>query len=132
MSAIYYKVKSGDNLGAIAMRYGVRVSDLQYWNGLHRSMIRAGQKLVIYVPKKRATQYKQETNENSTVKTQAAAGPVTASAGDFENYTVKSGDTLWEIAQHFPGITEKDILQLNNLSDPDKIKPGQVLKIRKK
>jgi membrane-bound lytic murein transglycosylase D len=132
MSAIYYKVKSGDNLGAIAMRYGVRVSDIQYWNGLHRSMIRTNQKLVIYVPKKRAAQIKQESSENSTVKSQPPVGTVTAAAGDFENYTVKSGDSLWEITQHYPGVTEKDILELNNLSDPDKIKPGQVLKIRKK
>ena len=43
-----YKVKRGDTLGAIAIRYHVRVSDLKKWNNLRGDMIREGQKLVIH------------------------------------------------------------------------------------
>ena len=50
-----------------------------------------------------------------------------------KTYTVKSGDTLSEIAKRELGSASKymDIYNANNdqLSDPDKIKPGQVLKI---
>ena len=43
-------VRSGDVLGAIANREGVRVSELKAWNNLDSDMIRVGQKLVIRKP----------------------------------------------------------------------------------
>jgi len=60
---------------------------------------------------------------------------ITARGGDAaeESYTVKPGDTLSKIAKHFLGDANayNDIFEANRdqLSDPDKIKPGQVLKI---
>jgi nucleoid-associated protein YgaU len=60
---------------------------------------------------------------------------ITARGGDVaaETYTVKPGDTLSKIAKHFLGDANayNDIFEANRdqLSDPDKIKPGQVLKI---
>lgn len=54
---LIYTVKKGDVPGGIAKRFGVRVSDLNYWNNIRRNMIRAGQKLVIYVPKNKASKY---------------------------------------------------------------------------
>ncbi|WP_299016070.1 lytic transglycosylase domain-containing protein [uncultured Polaribacter sp.] len=45
---VRYKVKSGDYLGKIAKRYGVRVSDLKRWNRLKTSQLKIGQKLSIY------------------------------------------------------------------------------------
>ena len=44
----YYKIKNGDTLGAIAAKYGVRVKDLQNWNGLRGTNISAGKRLKIY------------------------------------------------------------------------------------
>lgn len=44
-NAQWYKVRSGDNLGAIARRYGTTVSKLKKWNGLRNNNIRAGQRL---------------------------------------------------------------------------------------
>jgi membrane-bound lytic murein transglycosylase D len=55
-----------------------------------------------------------------------------AQSGDFVYYTVRSGDTLWEIAKKFPGVTDTEIISLNNMRDGDSIKPGQIIKIRKK
>jgi nucleoid-associated protein YgaU len=50
-----------------------------------------------------------------------------------KTYTVKSGDTLSKIAKEYYGNANAymDIFNANKdqLSDPDKIKPGQVLKI---
>ena len=45
---VVYQVKNGDVLGSIANRFGVTVKQLQEWNGLKGSMIRAGQKLYIH------------------------------------------------------------------------------------
>jgi nucleoid-associated protein YgaU len=59
---------------------------------------------------------------------------ITATGGAGEDtYTVKAGDTLSKIAKHFLGDANAypAIFDANRdqLSDPDKIKPGQVLKI---
>lgn len=54
---LIYTVKSGDVPGSIATKFGVRLADLKYWNGLHRNIIRIGQKLVIYVPKSKVDRY---------------------------------------------------------------------------
>src|SRR4026208_2491001 len=59
----------------------------------------------------------------------------TASGGSTptKTYTVKSGDTLSKISKEFLGDANAymDIFNANKdqLTDPDKIKPGQVLKI---
>ena len=49
-----------------------------------------------------------------------------------KTYTVKKGDTLWTIAQKELGSGNKyqDIAKLNNISNPNKIQPGQVLKLQ--
>ena len=55
------------------------------------------------------------------------------SAGGGKTYTVKAGDTLSKIAKDHLGDANAymEIFNANKdqLSDPDKIKPGQVLKI---
>ena len=49
-----------------------------------------------------------------------------------KTYPVKKGDTLWTIAQKELGSGNKyqDIAKLNNISNPNKIQPGQVLKLQ--
>ena len=65
----------------------------------------------------------------------ASADTGSAAGGGMQTYTVKSGDTLSKISQQFygtPGQYRK-IFEANQdqLKDPDKIQPGQVLKIPK-
>ncbi|MFR2071261.1 MAG: transglycosylase SLT domain-containing protein [Bacteroides nordii] len=45
---IYHKIKSGETLGTIAAKYGVRIKDIQSWNGLRNTKITAGKQLKIY------------------------------------------------------------------------------------
>ncbi len=45
---IRYKVRSGDYLGKIAIKFGVRVKDIKRWNNMRSSNLRAGQRLYIY------------------------------------------------------------------------------------
>ena len=63
----------------------------------------------------------------------AASSSAQASPSAGQTYTVQSGDTLSEIAKRFYGHAN-DYMEIFNanrdqLTDPDKIKPGQVLKI---
>jgi len=148
---LYYTVKSGDNVGYIADWYDVRASDLRYWNNISRNIIRTGQKLVIYKPKGTSERYK-PLNEMSFQEKQRFAGrqvtsqssgtaPVpsgtsgTVSSPDSDSYityTVKQGDTLWEIARKYPGTSETEIARLNNLPNASSIRPGQVIRIKPK
>lgn len=50
------------------------------------------------------------------------------STGDYRLYTVKPGDTLWDIACRYH-TTVAAILQLNDIRDPNFILPGWVLRI---
>ena len=64
---------------------------------------------------------------------QSPTKPDAADLSAYETYTVKKGDTLWRIAQKTlgSGVRYKTIVQLNGLSS-DKLKIGQVLKIKEK
>lgn len=142
---ITYTVKSGDALGLISDWFDVNVSDLRYWNNIHRNMIKVGQKLAIYVPKNKQTHYEAISNmsyaQKQSLKGKSVASQTQASAtttnehhnsSDFEYYTVKSGDNLWTIAQKYPGVSNQDIMDWNNISDARKIAIGQKLKIKRK
>jgi membrane-bound lytic murein transglycosylase D len=141
-SKLTYTIKEGDNLGFVSMWYNVRISDIRYWNNIRHNTIRSGQRLTIYVPRSSLNKY-QNINELTFAEKQArvgkAAAPVTAkplqtvtAGNDYVIYTVKQGDTIWDIIKKYPGVTETEVMQLNNLSDGSKIKAGQQLKIRPK
>lgn len=137
-----YTVKSGDAVGLIADWYDIRSSDLRYWNNIRRNLIRSGQKLTIYKHKTVANKYrdidkisyseKQKRNGKTTSPKANSVSTVyeELKEGEYVLYTVKSGDTLWEIAKQHPGISDTDIMKWNNISDPGSIKPGQKLKIK--
>jgi nucleoid-associated protein YgaU len=67
------------------------------------------------------------------IKASSTAAASGAEASEGNTYTVKAGDTLSKIAREKLGQSSKymDIFNANRdqLSDPDKIHPGQVLKI---
>ncbi len=55
--------------------------------------------------------------------------PVTApEADDFITYTIRSGDTLYLIAQRY-GVTVNQLAQLNNIQNPSNIEVGQQILI---
>ena len=71
--------------------------------------------------------------EDVVADIKVVGGPAPAAAAAAKPYTVKSGDTLSAIAKSQLG-SAGDYMKIfeanrDQLSDPDKIKPGQVLKI---
>ena len=123
-STTYHTVRRGETLGRIAQRYGVRLSDLQRWNGV-KSNIRVGQRLTIHKNGTPAS-----TSKVSSAASAASTEKSTSKAGEYLMYTVKKGDTLWEISRKFEGVSLNDIMKLNGFTKKSKIMPGKKIKIK--
>jgi membrane-bound lytic murein transglycosylase D len=140
---VLYTVQSGDNVGFISEWFNVRASDLRYWNNIHRDLIRAGQKLLIYVPENQKEKY-ERLNSMTFAQKQATIGKSVSGSSssaakkqesldpNFIYHTVRRGDTLWEISRNYPGISSDDIVKLNNLRNENDLNIGQKLKIKRK
>lgn len=141
---VTYSIKDGDNLGYIAAWYRVSVSDIRYWNNLYRNTIRVGQKLAIYVTPSKSEFFSRIDTMSFDEKQRLVGKVVTLNVqpvaapqeyeieGDFITYIVRSGDTIWDIVKMYDNVTAGQVMLLNNISDPEKIKVGQKLKIKKK
>ena len=119
------------------------LSDLRYWNNISRNLIRIGQQLVVYVDPENA-EYYSKINSMSFAEKQLSAGnsvaPVSQVAqttpaesdSDYITHIVRNGDTIWDIVKIYGNVTTTEVLSLNNITNPQKIKVGQVLKIKKR
>ena len=114
----YHIVKNGENLGLIAKKYKCSVNDLKKWNDLKKNTIQPKQKLVVYEPK--AAPKKTDTQKSNKKE------------GDYVYHTVRKGDTLWDIAKLYDGVTIDQIKKLNNIKNSKRLKPGQKLKVSEK
>ncbi len=94
-----YTVRPGDTLWAIARRYGTTVTALAAANGI-QDPDRICPGQVLRIP----------------------------GASPEKVYTVRPGDTLWAIARRY-GTTVTVLAAANGIQDPDRIYPGQVLRI---
>jgi membrane-bound lytic murein transglycosylase D len=118
---VVYRVKSGDVLGGIAMRYHVRVDDIRKWNNIHGNTIRVGQRLNIWL--------KQPVGSTTAIAANSSAKQIVpVPIPNSKTYIVQNGDTLWDISRKFEGLTIEKIKQLNNMTN-SKIQPGQKLVI---
>ena len=126
-NAVTHTVKSGETLGHIALRYRVRVSDLQAWNNIRGTNIRIGQRLTIYTSNPPAVA---TASSSTTSSSSSSTPPATSTAGGYVTYTVKKGDTLWDISRMFEGVSLDDIMKLNGFTAQSKIMPGAKIKIK--
>lgn len=118
-----YTVKSGDTLGAIAARHGVKLSEVFGWNGLNLgSIIYPGQQIKIGGAAAPAPTPAAPAPVAPASTAPAPAAPAPASG----SYTIKSGDTLSGIAAR-NGVKLADILSANRLTTSSIIYPGQKL-----
>ncbi len=118
---VYYRIRQGDNLGKIASKYGVSVSEIQRWNGLRSSRIYAGKTLVIY-PRGYTGNIKYNNRRTTTTSNTHSTG-----RGNKVYYTIKSGDNLGSIASKYK-VSINDLRNWNNISG-NKIIAGKKLVI---
>lgn len=125
-SASTYVVRSGDYLGRISSRTGASVSDIRKWNKLKGNTIYPGQKLTVWMPKGKEVQPEKVAVAPKKEEKKELATESTAE-GSFLTYEVKPGDTLWSIAQKFPGVSADNLKSYNKMDAL--IKAGEQLKI---
>lgn len=105
--SITYTVQRGNTLSQIASSYGVTVSQIAETNDIQNpNLIYPGEKLRI------------------TQSTSATLNPVIQN----NYYTVQRGDTLSGIATRY-GVTVRYLVNLNGISNPNLIYPGQLIKV---
>lgn len=108
---VYHTVKKGENLSIIAKKYNKTPEEIKKMNNLKSSKIYPGQKLIVGMKEEKLKSEK---------------------SGEFvkDYYTVKKGDTLYEISKKF-GIPVSEIKRMNNLKSSN-LKIGQKLVLRVK
>lgn len=102
-----YKVKSGDNLGAIAARFQTNVATLRRLNQLKTDQLQPGQLIALPVSKKQSKRTASRTSST---------------------YQVASGDNLWTIAKKLK-IDSEELRLYNKLPAKAQLQPGQQLRI---
>jgi membrane-bound lytic murein transglycosylase D len=117
-----YIVQKGDNLASIAAKFCVALNDLKTWNKLNSNTLSIGKSLL--VGKDEIVLITDIVKVNS-FKTKSA---IAKAARNDADYYVKKGDSLFSIAQKYPGVTISDLKKWNDIRSED-IQPGMKLKI---
>lgn len=115
----HYKVRRGDNLGAIARKYRTTVAYLRELNDFSRKKtIRVGQKII--VPDRTPLIERKSTKE----KKKTSSKSVTSS----KFYVVKRGDSLASIADRY-NLSVIELSKANNIKRKSKLRAGVRLSI---
>jgi len=138
-----YMVAEGDKLERLAKLFGCQPYHLLFWNHLTSSELKRGQELVIYRPKnyRRYKRLQLErlpslpinffgNYEEADAKDQPKSGNSTFTIGT-TTYTVKSHESLFEIAAKFPGVTVRKLIKWNAININNPPLPGRRIIIKK-
>lgn len=118
-------VQAGDTLFRIALNNGVSLADLLATNNLsEQSIIQPGDSILI--PNCGVESVVETPLPASTDAIIPPVGPT--EPGDVTVHRVSAGETLSIIARRY-GVAIADIMQANNLTDPDRLSVGQELVI---
>jgi membrane-bound lytic murein transglycosylase D len=152
-----HTVKRGETLSTIAARYDMTTAQLKKMNRLKSTRLVKGQRLsVMTYVKVKAPVKKNDVAKNDSVKTTKTDTSLTASTDDtadsitadsatktsapaknaksltdkkFVIHIVQPGDTLWNIARRYEGVTVEEIKGMNNLHNSH-LKVGTKLKLK--
>ncbi|MCW8128266.1 LysM peptidoglycan-binding domain-containing protein [Microbulbifer halophilus] len=114
-----YKISRGDTLSTIARRYETTVAAIRDTNKLRNNTIRAGKTLLIPSASGPSGQYAYAVD-------QRVNGGGSSGQGSKTDYTVRPGDTLWEIARSL-GVSVRQLARWNNMGTGDTLRPGRKL-----
>ena len=118
-----YTVKSGDSVWGISNSFGISMSQLIERNNIKNNFIYPGQKLTI----KGGQTPGSSTNNSGNNTNSSGNSNISAGTGQTSGikYTVKSGDSVWKIANDH-GISMNQLIEWNNIKN-NFVYPGQQL-----
>ncbi|MEP2617927.1 MAG: LysM peptidoglycan-binding domain-containing protein [Marinomonas sp.] len=119
---VRYTVKAGDSLLLIAKQHNTTAGVLQNVNKISSSLIRVGQELMIPVAGNNIESYTLSSHQRLLAKQSRAPTRNRIKI----NYTVKSGDSLWLIANKYE-TNSKTLARWNSMGLADPLMPGQKL-----
>ncbi len=156
LTTVWHKVKKNESISRVASRYGVSVNNIKKWNKLKSTTLYYGQKLKIIVASKvpavspdYAQAFAPRSFEKPKTDSVTAGTAASVSVGQKDSidtvksgneirlnkecncvyYVVQQGDTLWNIAERYNGISVEK-LKADNKSVADRpIRVGDILKI---
>jgi len=116
----WYKVRKGDNLGAIAARYNVNVIDLKKWNNLKTNSVALGRNLKIKSDIDAVVKKPKEVKATLSIEKKAEEAVAVLDDKDkaskvYDVYVVANGDNLGSIAKKF-GMNIAELKELNSLT----------------
>lgn len=113
-TSTYYMVKNGDNLTKIAKKFGTTVNSIVSLNNIKNpNLIYPNQRLLISLNSN-------GTSSNTNYSGENSCGKIL--------YIIKYGDTLSYLAKKYQSSVS-DIAKINNISNPNLIYVGQVIRI---
>jgi D-alanyl-D-alanine carboxypeptidase len=148
-------VGRGETISSIAMNYKCTTRQLKSWNyrALRNNRAVKGQRLVVMVQQPKNIFIQNPVNGNEAEDDQplmsssekeelnraekqeeenapAVEKPVTKPAAKYFYHTVAPGDTLFNIAKRYEGVSVEELKSLNKISDSRALKPGTKLKVK--
>ncbi|MCC5943225.1 MAG: LysM peptidoglycan-binding domain-containing protein [Balneolaceae bacterium] len=132
--SITHRVQPGESLFAISREYGVTIAEIQQWNNLSDTALEAGRELVIFPPDEDAAAETappsiEELEQMDEEERTSIVRSMDASSAESDTYTVRSGDTLYQIARNHD-MTVGELRSMNNLQG-DMLRVGQRITVRK-
>lgn len=128
-----HTIRRGETLSGIAKLYGTTVRSLQDINGIRNpNSIRAGQRLIVRVGPGATVRPPTQTASApaaSRTATTTRSNDASTTPANTVRYTVRGGDTLWEIARRY-GVDVDELRSWNQLGANSTIRPGQVLALQ--
>lgn len=105
-----YRVKRGDTLGKLAIRFNVPITDIRRYNGIHGNNIRAGKNITI-------------PSSAPTLSTASGEGPKGS-----RQHIVKPGDSFWTLGRRY-GVSARNLARHNGYAINKTLYPGQLLRV---
>jgi D-alanyl-D-alanine carboxypeptidase (penicillin-binding protein 5/6) len=148
-------VRSGESISTVAKKYKCTQAQLRSWNKgkIKKNYLMKGQRLAIFVKEPRSIFIKNPVNGSeaeddkplitetekksldkaadqaditvATIETAKVLAPL-----NYLYHTVAPGDTLFNIAKRYEGITVEELKSLNKITDSRNLKPGTKLKVK--
>ncbi len=120
-----YKIKNGDSLSVIADKFNTSTQLIKQLNNIKGTQIRAGKHLLIPVAAASLDHYVFSQEQRLAQRQNSKQ------AGTKTIYSVKSGDTLWDIGQTYK-VSSRSLAKWNGMAPRDTLKLGQKLVIWQK